>query len=130
MAPPRKRKPPAPGRELKVRLPMDVADLVEARAKAEGRSQNRVVINLLAQTPSLEQCRSLGELVQRMDEVLARYGSRIVMHDLTEQLGAAADGVLAAEGSGALQAALDRLRVVRTAMVKTQHMLETSERKK
>ena len=41
MAPPRKKQPiPGQGREYKIRLPEDVAQRIEAKAKVEGRPQN------------------------------------------------------------------------------------------
>ena len=48
MAPPRK-KPPVPGqeREHKIRLPEDIAQRIEAKAKHEQRPQNRIIINEL-----------------------------------------------------------------------------------
>jgi hypothetical protein len=117
MAPPRKkRRAPGEGHPIHLRLPADVFQRVEQRAKAQGRSFNRVIINELAAVPRLEQSDDLGGHVQRMAETLARYGARIVWHDLSDNLLNAVDEVLAAEG-GALQAALDKLRVVRTGML-------------
>jgi hypothetical protein len=119
MAPPRKKRrltPERPGREYKVRLPEDVAQRVEAKAKAQGWPQNRIIINELAAFPDLEQFRNIAERVREMEVLLARYGARVTWHDLSEELLNAVDAVLAAQG-GALQAALDRLRVVRTGML-------------
>jgi hypothetical protein len=119
MAPRKKRTPPAFGREFKLRLPPDVSERVEAKAKAEGRPQNRIIINELAAFPDLERLRRFGELVGDMEDVLARYSSRIVLADLSEALVRAVDDVLKAEPYE-LQARLDRLRVARNAMLKTE----------
>jgi hypothetical protein len=110
---------PSRGREYKIRLPEDIARRIEAKAKDEARPQNRIIINELAAVPDLERLRDLATLVADMNITLARYGARIVWHDLSEQLLSAVDAVLNAQG-GALQAAVDRLRVVRTAMRKVE----------
>jgi hypothetical protein len=55
--------------------------------------------------------------VGHIDNLLARYGTRITWLDLSEQLLSAVDGVLHAQG-GAQQAAIDKLRIVRNAMTK------------
>jgi hypothetical protein len=115
MAPPRK-KSSGQGREFKIRIPEDIAERIEAKAKAEGRPQNRVIINELAAIPDLERAARLGALVQHMEVTLAKYSGRIVSIDLTEALVAAVDAVLAAEGGGALTAAVEKLRVARAAM--------------
>jgi hypothetical protein len=105
---------PTEGREFKLRLPEDIAQRIEAKAKAEGRPINRTIINELDEFPRLEAFRDLHEL----NNVLARYGARIAWLDLSEELLRAVEAVLAAEGS-AQQAAIDKLRVERNAMLKT-----------
>jgi hypothetical protein len=118
MAPRRKQRAPKPGdtRDYKIRLPEDIARRIEAKAKTEGRPQNRVIINELAIYPHIESQSVLAERVRDMEIVLARYGSRIMWLDLSEQLLNAVDAVLAAEGSS-VSAAIDRLRVIRSAML-------------
>jgi len=117
MAPPRK-KPPSPGqgREYKIRLPEDVAQRVEAKAKVEGRPQNRIIINELASVPDLEQTHKLAALVGDMEVVVARYAAQITTHDLSDALLNAVDVVLGAQG-GALPQAIERLRVARAGML-------------
>jgi hypothetical protein len=120
----RKKRTPAAferGREFKLRLPPDVSERVEAKAKAEGRPQNRVIINELAAFPDLERLRKFGELVGDMENVLARYSSRIMAADLGEALMHAVDDVLKADRHE-LQARLDRLRVLRNAMLKRERV--------
>ena len=117
MAPPRKKSPtPGQGREYKIRLPEDVAQRIEAKAKEQVRPQNRVIINELAAIPDLEQTGKLATMVRDMEVVLARYAAQITSHDLSGQLLDAVDAVLNAEG-GALTAAVERLRVVRAGML-------------
>ncbi len=116
MAPPRKKKlAPGEGREFKLRIPTDVADRIEKKAKREGRPQNRVIINELAATPQLELTADLADLIQNLQIILARYGSRITQLDLSEALLKAVDDVLAAAGNE-LPAAIERLRVARIGM--------------
>jgi hypothetical protein len=112
------------GREFKLRLPPDVSDRIEQKAKAEGRPQNRVIINELASFPELEQQRGLGELVIEIQTVLARHGARIAWHDLADDLLNAVDAVLAAKTGGELQAAVERLRVGRLAMLRSERTMQ------
>jgi hypothetical protein len=117
MAPPRKKQPtPGQGREYKIRLPEDVAQRIEAKAKVEGRPQNRIIINELASVPHLEQTHKLATLVREMEVVVARYAAQITSHDLSDRLLSAVDAVLDAQG-GALTAAVEKLRVVRAGML-------------
>ena len=117
MAPPRKKQPtPGQGREYKIRLPEDVAQRIEAKAKVEGRPQNRIIINELASVPDLEQTHKLAALVGDMEVVVARYAAQITLHDLSDALLKAVDAVLAARG-GALPQAIERLRVARAGML-------------
>jgi len=117
MAPPRKKSPPpGQGREYKIRLPEDIAQRIEAKAKDEQRPQNRIIINELAAFPDLEQTRNLAMLVRDMEVVVARYAAQITSHDLTDALLKAVDAVLTTQG-GALPAAIEKLRVVRTGML-------------
>jgi len=116
MAPPRRKSVPGQGREYKIRLPEDVAERIEAKAKHEQRPQNRIIINELAAFPDLEQTHKLATLVRDMEVVVARYAAQITSHDLTDALLKAVDAVLATQG-GALSAAIETLRVVRTGML-------------
>ena len=117
MAPPRKKQPaPGQGREYKIRLPEDIAQRIEAKAKVEGRPQNRIIINELAKFPDLEKTDKLAELVRYMEVVIARYAAQQTAADLSKQLLSAVDAVLNAQG-GALTAAVEKLRVVRVGML-------------
>jgi hypothetical protein len=119
MAPPRKKKR-IPGKlyDFKIRFPEDVRERIEKKAQAKGWPQNRVIINELADYPRLEKIGELADHVGHMRDVLARYSSRIVMQDLADELLKAVDTVLATEG-GEQQAAIEKLRVERNAMLKT-----------
>ena len=116
MAPPRRKSPPPQGREYKIRLPEDVAQRIEMKAKGEQRPQNRIIINELAAFPDLEQNAKLASLVGHMEVLLARYAAQQTSHDLTDALLKAVDAVLAAQG-GSLPAAIEKLRVTRTGML-------------
>src|SRR5262245_29648863 len=116
MAPRKKSSPPPQGREYKIRLPEDIAQRIEAKAKDEQRPQNRIIINELAAFPNLEQTDKLATLVRDMEVVVARYAAQITSHDLTDALLKAVDTVLAAQG-GTLPAAIEKLRVARTGML-------------
>jgi hypothetical protein len=102
-------------REFKLRIPEDVAKRIEKKALAEGRPQNRVIINELAAIPYLETLKSFAEQVEDMKVVIARHGAAIAWHDLSGELVGAVDALLGAEG-GEERAAKERLRVVRSAM--------------
>src|SRR5262245_55872578 len=117
MAPPR-RKRPSPGqyRDYKIRLPQDVAERIERKAKAEERPQNRISINEMAAIPHLESVGNLAGHVSALETLLLRHGMRITSLDVSEELLAAVDAVLAAEG-GALPAAVDKLRLARAGML-------------
>ena len=92
MAPPRKkRRAPGEGHPVHLRLPTDVFRRIEAKAKDEtGWPLNRVIINELAAFPDLEKQAKLGELIRDMEVVLAQYGSRITLAELTPKRSAAA----------------------------------------
>jgi hypothetical protein len=106
---------PSSGREFKLRIPQDISARIEAKAKAEGRPQNRIVINELAEYPRLKQIADLGELIHDMENILLRQGARVTAADLSDELLARVDAVLGAEGN-AVAPALDRLRITRNAM--------------
>ena len=108
------------GREFKLRLPPDVSERIEAKAQEEGRPQNRVIINELADYPDLLQYRDLAYQVGEMRNVLAAYGSRVALAEFSKPMLQAIDAVLAAKTDSELQSRLDRLRVLRTAMIKTE----------
>jgi hypothetical protein len=103
-------------REFKVRLPLSIAQRIEEKAKAENRPQNKVIVDELAAYPGLEQHQKFTQMVAVMENVLARYGRRILAADLRDDLLHAVDQVLAARTDGELQLNLDRLRVLRTEM--------------
>jgi len=120
VAPPRKKQPAlGQGREYKIRLPEDIAQRIEMKAKDEQRPQNRIIINELAAFPDLEQNTKLASLVGHMEVLLARYAAQQTVADLSKQLLSAVDAVLNAQG-GALPAAIERLRVERLALDRTQ----------
>ena len=119
MAPPRKKKrAPGEGHPLHLRLPTDVMKLVEAKAAKEQWPLNRAIINLLASIPHLEKARLQEEVLHDTQILLARFGSRLTSADLSGPLLRAVDDVLAAKADGELQAGLDRLRVLRSDMLK------------
>ena len=102
----------------KIRLPQDIAERIEKKAKAEQRPINRIIINELAAFPDLETVRKLAEQVGDMEVILARYGARIAGYDLSDDLRAAVDAILAAAAKGdPIDAVIDRLRVVRKVML-------------
>jgi predicted DNA-binding protein len=115
MAPRKQRGSAGQVREYKIRLPLDISERIEAKAKKEGRPQNRIIINELAAYPELEKFRDLSWMIGEAENTLARYAARIDWHGLSDDLLRAVDAVLKAEG-GAVQAAIDKLRVVRNAM--------------
>lgn len=116
MAPRRKRATTTKeARDFKIRLPEDIRQRLDEKAKDTGWPLNRIIINELAAYPDLEKRGSLIEAVGHFDVLLARYGARIVWLELSEQMLDALDAALEAQGT-AQQAALDKVRVVRNAM--------------
>ncbi|MGY2982662.1 hypothetical protein [Bradyrhizobium sp. USDA 4508] len=127
MAPPRKKAAAVPAmpesqaiREYKVRLPGGLAQWIDEQATIRGVPQNRVFIDTVADHPELERVRKFQDLLDNMEVILARYGSRITLADLWEPLLRGVDEVLAAK-PGELPARLDRLRVLRTEIKKFEH---------
>ncbi len=116
--PPRRRKRTSPGenRPYKIMLPQDISDRIDQKAKATGLPLSRVIINDLAAIPYLETVGKFAELVSAMEVLLLRQGARLTSIDTSEQLVAAVDAVLAADG-GTLQAAVDKLRLARNGML-------------
>jgi hypothetical protein len=110
-----------------LRLPTDVVERIEAKAKGEGRPFNRILVNELALFPHLDRQARLGELVRDMETVLARYGSRITVTELNEALLHAVDEALAAETDAQLQPLLERLRVIRRTMLESERRVATLE---
>jgi hypothetical protein len=128
MAPPRKPAEPGRGHPIHVRLPTDIFDRVDAKAKAEGRPMNRIIINELAAFPHLDRQAKLGDHVRDLGVLLARYGARVTQVDLGEDLLRALDAALGARTDGALQPSLDRLRVIRAAMLESEQQVARTER--
>jgi hypothetical protein len=125
----RKRAVPAyrRGREFKVILPPDISAWIEKQARDEGKPQSRIIIDHLSRIPFLEAQTKFDKLVNAMEAILARYGSRVVLADLETHLLPALDHALAAKSDGELQARLDTLRVLRAAMLRhEQHAKEWS----
>jgi HEAT repeat protein len=104
-------------REYKVRLPTDIGDRIEAKAKAEGWPQNRTVINLLAKYFDLEKIGTLADQLGHLENMLLKYGSRIAWQEMVEEYDACVDEVLKTQGA-AQQVAIDKLRAVRKGMEK------------
>jgi hypothetical protein len=114
----RKSRPPAHGGlEFKLRLPPDIATRIRAKAEREGRPQNRIIINELAEYPALNEVGTHAEHNREMEIILARYGARISAYDISESLLTAVDAVLKADGPVALESAVERLRVARLGML-------------
>jgi hypothetical protein len=104
----------ARSREFKLRLPEDVADRIEAKAKAEGRPQNRIIINELAAYPDLEKIGELREHVANLEALLLKYSVRLTWQELSDELISTVDAVLKTQGA-AQQVAIDKLRALRNA---------------
>ena len=127
MAP--RRKPAEQGRTNRVhlRLPTDVFERIEAKAKGERRPFHRILVDELSLFPYLNLQARLGELVRDIETVLARYGSRLTVTEFDEALRDAVDKALAARTDGRLQQQLDRLRVIRRAMLESERRTTTHE---
>ena len=122
MAPPRKkRRAPGEGHPVHLRLPTDVFERIEARAKEKGWPFNRVIINELASIPHLEEQAKLGQLTRDMEIILARYGARVTLADLTDELLRTLREMVKADdadNAGVLRAKVAKVRVILAAMEK------------
>jgi hypothetical protein len=110
-----------------LRLPTDVVERIEAKAKGEGRPFNRILVDELVLFPHLDRQARLGELVRDMETVLARYGSHITVSELNGALLHAVDEALGAETDAELQPQLERLRVIRRSMLESERRVATLE---
>jgi hypothetical protein len=110
-----------------LRLPTDVFERIEAKAKGSGRPFHRIIVEELSLFPHLDRQARFGELVRDMETVLARYGSRLTVTEFNEALLHAVDEALAARTDGRLQQQLDRLRVIRRAMLESERRATTHE---
>jgi len=125
MAPRRKKKATTPafkrGRAFKVILPEDISAWVEGEAKDQGRPQSRIIINHLSRIPNLDQQAKLGELIRDMEVTLARYSSRIIVADLTDELMRTLREMVKADDTdniGVLRAKVAKVRTILAAMEK------------
>jgi hypothetical protein len=119
---PRRRKRSSPGqtRPYKLYLPADISDRIDQKAKATGWPLNRIIINELAAYPTLEELGKLTDIRARFDDLLAKHDARLMWQDLSDELLKAVDKVLQAKGGTALDAAIDRLRKQRDAMLESE----------
>ena len=104
-------------REYKLRLPEDIANRIEAKAKDEARPQNRIIINELAAYPNLEKIGELRQHVADLEALLLKYSVRLTWQELSDELISTVDAVLKTQGC-AQQVVIDKLRAVRNAMQK------------
>ena len=126
MAPPRKKRT-APGEwhPVHVRLPSDVFERIDAKAKDEGRPFNRVIINELAAFPDLDRQAKLGQLINGMEVILARYEARTIIADLSDELLHTLRDVVKADDAnnvGALRKGVAKVRVILATMEKHRRM--------
>jgi hypothetical protein len=73
----------------------------------------------------MERAAKLEDLIRQLETVILRHSARITWLDLSHELLAAVDGVLAAEGAE-LHAAVDKLRIVRRAITLTEQAQKRS----
>jgi len=123
MAPRRKLPKPGGTNRVHLRLPTDVFERIEAKAKGLSRPFHRIIVEELSLFPHLDRQARFGELVRDMETVLARYGSRLTVTEFNETLLHAVDDTLAATTDGQLQQQLDRLRVIRRTMLERERRL-------
>ena len=128
MAPPRK--PAEPGRThpVHLRLPTDVFERIEARARREGRPFNRIAIDDLARLPYLDRQAELAEQIGDMKVTLAKYSARVAQTEVNEDLLRALDAALAAPTAAQREPLFDGLRVVRARMLEIERQTAKIER--
>jgi hypothetical protein len=120
MAPPRKKRRLGEGHPVHLRFPTDVFERIESEAKEKGWPLNRVIINEMASIPHLKKQAKLGELIRDMEVILAEHGAQFTLAKLGEPLLQSVDDLLAAKSDSERQARLDKLRVLRSAMLKNE----------
>lgn len=130
--PARQRKKAVPaykrGREFKVILPPDISERIEREALEEGRPQSRIIINHLSRIPYLEMQRGFDETLGDMKAVLARYGARAAMGELSEAIKRALDEAAAAPTAAQREACFDSLLVLHRALAKHERGVAQAER--
>jgi hypothetical protein len=102
-------------REYKLRLPVQVADRIAAKAQAAGKPQSRVIVDELSVFGPRENLRNLNEVVDDLRVMVARYSARIVAVDLKDDVVRMLREVLAADETnniGEVRQKLARLRVL------------------
>jgi hypothetical protein len=118
MAPPRtKRLDPGEGHQLlvKLRLPPDVLEMIDAKARENGWTLNRTIINLLASLPHLDREARSVDAVRQLEILLHDMAARMTWLKIEDELLNAVDAALAAPANA--PAALDKLRAARAAML-------------
>jgi hypothetical protein len=110
---------PGKSHAVHLRFPTDVFERITAKAKASGRPINRVIIDEAAAHPFLEMQQGFGESLNDMKTTLAQYGARLTVAALSESVLQAIDEILAAPTAIERNAPIDKLRVLRNAMLKS-----------
>jgi hypothetical protein len=109
----------ARAREYKLRVAEDIAERIEAKAKAEGRPQNRIIANELAEYPHLKTVGELRDHVSDLEVLLLKHSARLTWQELSEELLSNIDEALDAKvGTAQHDIAMDKIRAVRSAMKK------------
>jgi hypothetical protein len=111
-------------RELRVRLPGDLASRIEKESHDSGRSQTRIVIDMLARVAQADESSSIASSARHLETILERYGTRLNDVILAETLLAAVDAVVNAPAAE-LQSKVDRLRIERRAMLEIERARST-----
>jgi hypothetical protein len=103
------------GRDFRLRLPPDLSEEIEKESVESGLPQNRIIINRLARFAHDSKAARMDDLINHMETLLAKYGTRITDLDLAESLLSTVDEALDAKPNE-LQAKMDKVRVIRRAM--------------
>jgi hypothetical protein len=103
------------GRDFRLRLPRDLSDEIEKESAVSGIPQNRIIINRLAAFGQNNKAASMDSLLNHLETLLARYGTRLNSVELAEDLARAANEVVNAKAAE-LPAKVDKLRVILRAM--------------
>jgi hypothetical protein len=108
---------PGEGHQLlvKLRLPPDVLEMIDARARQNGWTLNRTIVNLLASLPHLDREARSVDAVRQLEILLHDMAARMTWLKIEDELLNAVDAALAAPANA--PAALDKLRAARAAML-------------
>ena len=97
-------------------------------ARGRQAAVEKIITNHLSRIPYLEMQRGFDEMLNDMKTVLAQYGARIAISELSELIKLALAELMAAPTVSQREAVVDRLRVLHDALTKHERGVAQAER--